>query len=87
MSAFTFSVPFFSRCLSPLPEPKPPRFEVGAHVVFLDDRDEGYVTGLIAGQAVAIRWENAGRIEVYSMFSGAMDRITVLNRKEEDAWI
>lgn len=83
MSA-AFTNPFFGRCVNPSPEPKPARFEVGARVVFLGDRDEGYVTGLIPGQAVAIRWENAGRIEIYSIFSGAMDRIAVLEWQEED---
>ena len=85
MSAF--AIPFFRRCVRPSPEPKPARFEVGARVVFLDDRDEGYVTGLIAGQAVAIRWENAGRIEWYALCSGAIERIAVLGWQEEDAWI
>ena len=87
MSAAAFAVPFNSRCLSPSPEPKPGRFEVGARVVFLDDRDEGYVTGIIPGQAVAIRWENAGRIEWYPVFGGAAQRIAVLGWQEEDAWI
>ena len=83
----TFAVPFQGRCLSPSPEPRPARFEVGARVVFLDDRDEGYVTGLIPGQAVAIRWENARSIEVYSMFSGAMDRIAVLATDRGGDWL
>jgi hypothetical protein len=86
MSA-TFAVPFYGRCISPQPEPRPARFKVGARVVFLEDRDEGYVTGLIPGQAVAIRWENAGRIEVYSMFSGAMERIAVLATDRGGDWL
>jgi hypothetical protein len=87
MSTAAFAVPFAGRCVSPQPEPRPVRFEVGARVVFLDDRDEGYVTGLIPGQAVAIRWGNAGRIEVYSMFSGAMDRIAVLETERGGDWL
>ena len=87
MSAAAFAVPFYGRCVSPNPAPKPACFEVGARVVFLDDRDEGYVTGLIPGQAVAIRWENAGRIEWYALCSGAIERIAVLGWQEEDAWI
>jgi hypothetical protein len=86
MSA-TFAVPFYGRCISPQPEPRPAGFEVGARVVFLDDRDEGCVTGLIPGAAIAIRWENAGRIEVYSMFSGAMDRIAVLATDRGGDWL
>jgi hypothetical protein len=39
MSAAAFAIPFFGRCVNPSPEPKPVRFEVGARVVFLDDRD------------------------------------------------
>jgi hypothetical protein len=73
MSA-TFAVPFYGRCISPQPEPRPARFEVGARVVFLDDRDEGCVTGLIPGAAIAIRWEHAGRI-------------AVLGWQEEEAWV
>ena len=79
-----FAVPFYGRCVSPSPEPKPARFEVGARVVFLDDRDEGYVTGLISGHAVAIRWENAGRIEWYPLFGGAAQRIAVLGGQEDE---
>jgi hypothetical protein len=86
MSA-TFVLPFFGRRVSPSLEPNPARFEVGARVVFLDDRDEGYVTGLIPGAAIAIRWENAGRIEWYALCSGAIERIAVLGDQEEEAWI
>ena len=82
-----FALPFFGRCVSPQPEPRPARFEVGARVVFLDDRDEGYVTGLIPGAAIAIRWKNAGRIEWYPVFGGAVERIAVLVCQEEEAWI
>jgi hypothetical protein len=84
MSAAAFTIPFFGRCISPNPKPRPARFEVGARVVFLDDRDEGYVTGLIPGQAVAVRWENAGRIEWYPLFGGAAQCIAVLGWQEED---
>ena len=87
MSALSFAVPFCGRCISPSPEPRPARFEVGARVVFLDDRDEGHVTGLIPGQAVAIRWENAGRIEVYALCSGAIDRIAVLETERGGDWL
>jgi len=87
MSA-TFAVPFYGRCISPQPEPRPARFEVGARVVFLDDRDEGHVTGLIPGAAIAIRWEHAGRIEWYPLCGGAAQRIAVLGwQEEEEAWI
>lgn len=85
MSAF--AIPFFGRCVSPSPEPKSARFEVSARVVFLDDRDEGCVTGLIPGQAVAIRWENARSIEWYPLFGGAAQRIAVLGwQEEEELW-
>jgi hypothetical protein len=84
MSAAAFAVPFYSRCVSPQPELRPTRSQVGARVVFLDDRDEGYVTGLIPGHAVAIRWENAGRIEWYPLFGGAAQRIAVLGWQEDE---
>jgi hypothetical protein len=86
MSA-TFAVPFYGRCISPQPEPRPARFEVGARVVFLDDRDEGCVTGLIPGAAIAIRWENTGRIERYPLCGGAAQRIAVLGWQDEEAWV
>jgi hypothetical protein len=70
MSAMAI-LPFFGHCLSPSPEPKPARFEVGARVV-------------IPGQAVAIRWQNAGRIEWYPLFGGPAQRIAVLGWQEED---
>jgi hypothetical protein len=82
MSA-AFAIPFYGRCVSPNPEPKRARFEVGARVVFLDDRDEGYVTGLISGAAIAIRWENARSIEWYPLCGGAVERIAVLGWQEE----
>jgi hypothetical protein len=82
MSA-AFAIPFYGRCVSPSPEPKRARFEVGARVVFLDDRDEGYVTGLISGAAIAIRWENARSIEWYPLCGGAVERIAVLGWQEE----
>jgi hypothetical protein len=82
MSA-AFAIPFYGRCISPQPEPRPAGFEVGARVVFLDDRDEGYVTGLISGAAIAIRWENARSIEWYPLCGGAVERIAVLGWQEE----
>jgi len=84
VSIALFGVPMPGRVISPSPAPRPPRFEVGARVVFKDDHDLGHVTGLIPGQAVAIRWENAGRIEVYSVFSGAMERIVVLGEEGDE---
>jgi hypothetical protein len=36
---------------------------------------------------VAIRWENAGRIEWYALCSGAIDRIAVLGWQEEEFFL
>lgn len=66
----------------PTPEPKAPCLKKGDWVGWRIDGDFGEVTGVIPGQAVAIRWISTNRIEVYSFFSGAMERIVVLGVKE-----
>jgi hypothetical protein len=76
------ALPFYGRCLHPQPEPKPARFEKGARVVWIPDHDEGEVTGVIPGLAVASAWDSTRRVEWYAMCSGAMDRIATLNRQE-----
>lgn len=64
--------------LKPTPEPRAPCPKKGDWVGWRIDGDFGEVTGVISGQAVAIRWISTNRIEVYSLFSGAMERIVVL---------
>jgi hypothetical protein len=47
-------------------------FRPGDWVAFVPDNDEGVVTGVIDGAAIAIRWLSTGSIEVYPLCSGAM---------------
>ena len=49
-------------------------FRTGDWVVWVDS-DEGVVTGIIPGQAIAIRWASTNCIEWYPVFGGAAERI------------
>ena len=70
-----FALPNGGPRLDPTPAPKPVRFQPGDWVAWIPDGDEGVVCGVITGQAIAIRWASTGGIEVYSIYSGAMERI------------
>ena len=87
MSAFAFSVPFFSRCISPLPEPKPARFEAGRRVVWSADREEGTLLQ-VSPESITVRWDESG-IAVYNRCTlAARERVVVLETvAKEDAWI
>ena len=80
-----FTLPF-GRCLSPSPDPQPRRLEKGCCVAWAADGDEGWVTALITGQAVAVQWDSTGRIDWYALCSlAARERIVVLEAAESAA--
>jgi hypothetical protein len=86
MSAFASSVPFFGRCVSPLPEPRPARFRKGDRVVWAADREEGFV-GEATDHAVCIHWDES-QWTWYPLHSVAAERIIVLETPaQEDSWI
>ena len=87
MSAFAFSVPSFSRCISPLPEPKPARFEAGRRVIWSADREEGTLLH-VSPEFITIRWDESG-IAVYNRCTlAARERIVLLETPTtEDSWI
>jgi hypothetical protein len=79
MNQALFAVPFASRCLNPLPEVQRP-LEQGCQVVWSPDGDQGYVTSLITGQAVAVRWEASDCVEWYPLSSFAVHQLKVLGK-------
>ena len=86
MSAFAFSVPFFGRCISPLPEPKPERFEAGRRVVWSADREEGTLLH-VSPESITVRWDESG-IAVYNRCTlAARERVIVLETVNPEAWI
>ena len=86
MSAFAFSVPFFGRCISPLPEPKPERFEAGRRVVWSADREEGTLLH-VSPESITVRWDESG-IAVYDRCTlAARERVIVLETPTTEAWI
>jgi hypothetical protein len=83
-----FCVPFpSSRCLSPLPEPREPRFEAGRRVVWSADREEGTLLH-VSPESITVRWDESG-IAVYSRCTlAARERIVLLETPTtEDSWI
>jgi len=86
MSTVAFAVPLPGRCLHPSPEPQAARFEVGARVVWLPDREEGTV-GAVTRHAVCIHWDES-QYTWYPLNSlAARERIAVLGWDEEETWV
>jgi hypothetical protein len=79
-------LPFFSRCISPLPEPKGPRFETGRRVVWSADREEGTLLH-VSPESITVRWDESG-IAVYSRCTlAARERVIILETPTQEAWI
>jgi hypothetical protein len=86
MGALAFTVPFFGRCVSPLPEPKEPRFEAGRRVVWSADREEGTLLH-VSPESITVRWDESG-IAVYNRCTlAASERVIVLETVNPEAWI
>jgi hypothetical protein len=86
MSAFALSVPFFSRCISPLPEPREPRFEAGRRVVWSADREEGTLLH-VSPDSITVRWDESG-IAVYNRCTlAARERVVVLETTTGEDWL
>lgn len=86
MSALAFSLPFFGRCVSPNPEPKGPRFEVGRRVVWSADREEGTLIH-VSPESITVRWDESG-IAVYSRCTlAARERVIVLETIPQEDWL
>jgi hypothetical protein len=79
-------LPFFGRCISPLPEPREPRFEAGRRVVWSADREEGTLLQVTA-EFITVRWDESG-IAVYSRCTlAARERVITLETPTQEAWI
>ena len=79
-------LPFFGRCISPLPEPREPRFEAGRRVVWSADREEGTLLH-VSPESITVRWDESG-IAVYSRCTlAASERVVVLETPTTEAWI
>lgn len=74
MSGATFALrwPRSGVRLDPTPVPKGTRLQKGDWVRWLVDGDQGEVTGMVAGRAIAIRWVTTNRIEAYPFCGGSM---------------
>jgi hypothetical protein len=76
MTAELFAVPFLGGCLSPLPAPRPRRFEKGARVAW-QDGEEGTV-GAVTPDAVCVHWDESAYCWYPLNSVAAMERIAVL---------
>ena len=86
MSAATFAVPFFGRCINPSPEPRPARFRKGARVVWVTDQEEGTV-GEVTEHAVCIHWDESAWMWYPLCTVAARERIVILETvKQEGGW-
>lgn len=83
MTATIFALPNGGLRLCPTPAPKPARFQPGDWVAWVDG-DEGVVTGVIPGHAIAIRWVSNNFIEWYPVFGGAAERIQLHEMQTAD---
>ena len=83
MIALAFSMPFYGRCVSPNPEPQPARFEKGDRVIWLADREEGFVAA-VTEYAVCIHWDES-QWTGYPLHSVAARENIVVLGKEDDA--
>lgn len=81
MSAALFAIPFSGRCVAPNPEPKPARFQKGARVVWLTDREEGFV-GEVTDDAVCIHGDESSWAWYPLRSVAARERIMVLGYGE-----
>ena len=61
-------LPFFGRCISPLPEPREPRFEAGRRVVWSADREKGTLIH-VAPESITVRWDESVRRENHEVES------------------
>ena len=83
MSALGFVAPFGCRCLHPLPEQKPARFEAGRRVVWATDREEGTLIH-VSPESITVRWDESG-IAVYSRCTlAARERVIVLETVNQE---
>jgi len=79
-------LPSFGRCISPLPEPREPRFEAGRRVVWSADREEGTLLH-VSPESITVRWDESG-IAVYSRCTlAARERVIILETPAQEAWI
>ena len=80
-------LPFFGRCISPLPEPREPHFEAGRRVIWSADREEGILLH-VSPEFITVRWDESG-IAVYNRCTlAARERIVLLETPTtEDSWI
>jgi hypothetical protein len=79
-------LPFFGHCISPLPEPREPRFEAGRRVVWSADREEGTLL-YVSPESITVRWDESG-IAVYSRCTlAARERVVVLETVERRDWL
>jgi hypothetical protein len=86
MTMALFAVPFFGRCLSPQPEPKPTRFEAGRRVVWSADREEGTLLH-VTPEFITVRWDESG-IAVYNRCTlAARERVVVLETTTAEGWL
>jgi hypothetical protein len=81
-----FCCPFGCRCLRPLPDPAPARFEVGARVVWSADREEGTLIH-VSPEFITVRWDESG-IAVYARVTlAARERVIVLETVNHEGWL
>jgi hypothetical protein len=79
-------LPFFGRCISPLPEPRPARFEAGRRVIWSADREEGTLLH-VSPEFITVRWDESG-IAVYNRCTlAARERVVVLETTTGEDWL
>ena len=86
MSVATFSLPFFGRCVSPLAESAPARFEAGRRVVWPADREEGTLLQ-VTPESITVRWDESGIVVYGRCTLAARERVVVLETPTTEAWI
>ena len=86
MSVATFLLPFFGRCASPQPEPKPARFEAGRRVVWSADREEGTLLH-VSPECITIRWDESGIAVYHRCTLAARERVVVLETPAQEDWL
>jgi hypothetical protein len=86
MSAAAFAIPFYGRCVSPQPQPRPARFRKGARVAWVTDQEEGTV-GEVTEHAVCIHWDESTWMWYPLCSVAARERIVVLETVDPEAWI
>ena len=82
----SFAIPFFGRCVSPLPEPREPRFEAGRRVIWQADREEGTLLH-VSPESITVRWDESG-LQTYSRCTlAARERVVVLETPTSEGWL